>query len=80
MSKLSEWAARFDDNVRLYMLEKENDTTGLFQTQEVYGNGIPCYSFTNPVYHVWINDKWEMSCINYMSAYAYYKKHKGGAI
>ena len=42
MSKLSEWAARFGDNVRLYMLEKENDTTGLFQTQEVYGDGIPC--------------------------------------
>ena len=81
LSKLSEWAARFADNVRLCQLEKENETTGLYQTQEKYGDGNPRYSFTNPIYHVWINDKWEMSCVNYLSAYAYYEKHKkGGAL
>lgn len=73
MSNISEWAARFTDNVRLYKLEGDSDTTGLFQTQERYGDGVPCYSYTNPVYHVWINDKWELSCMNYREAVTVYE-------
>ena len=74
MSELSKWASRFEDNIRLCILEKKNDTTGLFQTQQRYGDGVPCYSFTNPVYHVWINDGWELSCMNYLEAEAYYER------
>lgn len=76
VSNLSEWAARFADNVRLCQLEEENNVTGLYQTQERYGDGVPCYSYTNPVYHVWINDKWALSCMSYHDAYAYYENHK----
>lgn len=74
MSELSEWAARFEDDVKLYQLEKKNETTGLYQTQQRYGNGVPCYSYTNPIYHVWINDIWELSCMNYLEAEAYYER------
>lgn len=74
MSALSEWVSQFEENIRLCQLEKQNDTTGLYQTQQRYGDGVPCYSFTNPVYYVWISDKWEMSCMNYLTANSYYEK------
>lgn len=74
MSELSKWASRFDPSIKLCVLEKKNDKTGLFQTQQRYGDGVPCYSYTNPVYHVWINDGWELSCMNYLEAEAYYER------
>lgn len=69
MSELSEWASRFADNVQLWRLESDSDVTGLFMTKERYGDGIPCYSYTTPVYHVWVDDKWVLSCMNYIEAY-----------
>lgn len=74
MTELTKWASRFGDDIRLCELEKKNDSTGLYQTQQRYGDGIPCYYFTNPVYHVWINDGWELSCMNYLEAEAYYER------
>ncbi len=73
MSALSEWAERcYKEGTICYRLESTNDTTGLYQTKSQYGNGVPCYMWTTPVYHVWINDKNITSTTNYRDAYAAY--------
>ena len=73
MSALSEWAERcYKDGIICYRLESANDTTGLYQTKSQYGNGVPCYMWTTPVYHVWIDDKNITSTTSYKDAYATY--------
>lgn len=72
MSSLSDWAARFGKNILLYGLESKNEITGLYKTIEKYGNGVPCYYYTSPVYHVWVNDKWILSTQNYAEAFKCY--------
>lgn len=52
MSNLSEWAARFGDDVILRRLEHDSDVTGLYETQRRIGDGVPCYSYTTPIFHV----------------------------
>ena len=74
MSNLLEWASKFGKDTVLCQLEKNNETTGLYQTQQRCGNGVSRYSFTDPVYHVWINDGWELSCMSYLAAEAFYEK------
>lgn len=75
MTKLSRWAETFTPKTSaLYRLEAKNDTTALFSCKERVGKGIPCYGWTSPVYHVWINDKWELVTMNYHEAYEYYKR------
>lgn len=77
MSNLSEWAERFDDNTILYRLEHESGVTGLFKTQRRIGDGVPCYSYTTPIYHVWVADKEIATTMNYGEAYQCYCKWKG---
>lgn len=43
-------------------------------TKTRIGNGVPCYYWTTPLYHVWINDKWELTTQNIHDAYAYYER------
>lgn len=74
MSKLSEWALRFKPNQELYCLESNGDTTGLFMMKEKIGNGIPCYSYLNPIYYIWINDSMVRSGMDYRSMYEIYRK------
>ena len=74
MSNLSDWASRFRSNVLLFQLEKYGETTGLYKTQEKYGSGVPCFSFTSPVYHVWLNDRCVLSCGNYSEALKTYER------
>jgi len=38
MSNLSEWAARFSDDVILRRLEHDSDVTGLYETQRRRGS------------------------------------------
>ena len=76
-TELSQWAERFDKNTFLYELEHESDTTGLFKTQRRYGDGIPSYSYTTPLYHVWVNDRELLVTMNYREAYQLYCKWKG---
>lgn len=77
MSNVSEWAERCQvQGIRLYRLEHESDVTALFQTKEQIGNGIPCYNWTTPVYHVWIDDKNVVSTTNYREAYGIYDQRR----
>lgn len=77
MSKLSKWAERcYVDGTEVHCLEQLSNTTGLFMTKKKIGNGIPCYSWTSPVYHIWINDKELFTCMNYLDAYEIYKNEK----
>lgn len=76
MSKLSEWASTFKPYDEVYCLERASDTTGLYMTKTRVGNGVPCYNWTSPIYHIWINDKQVFTCMNYRDAYEIYKKEK----
>ena len=76
-SEITQWAERFDKDTILYELERDSDTTGLFKTQRRYGNGVPCYSYTTPLYHVWVNNKELLVTMNYREAYQCYCKWKG---
>lgn len=74
MSKLNSWAERcYEQSIELYCLERDSSITGLYMTKEKIGNGIPCYNWTPPVYHVWIEDKNVLSCMDYRQAYEIYK-------
>lgn len=73
MGTLSEWAARFEDNIILQRLVGEGNS-GVFMTYERCGIGVPCYSYTSPVYHIWINDKYVMSCMNGFEAMQIYER------
>ncbi len=68
MTNLSEWANRFNANQYLYELEK-----GLYMMKEKQGNGIPCYSWSSPVYYVWARDKMILATMNYHEAYRRWK-------
>lgn len=70
MTKLSQWAKTLD---LLWRLNGIDDCTGLFKSQERIGNGVPCYNYTTPVYHVWVDDKWVCSTTNYAEAYNIYE-------
>ena len=75
MTNLSRWAETFNPKTQvLHRLEAKDDTTALFQSKERIGNGVPCYGWTSPVYHVWVQDKWELTTMNYLEAYEYYKR------
>jgi len=75
MTNLEQWASTFDNKTQhLYQLEKHNKTTGIYMTKDRYGNGVPCYYWTTPLYHVWINDKWELTTQNIHDAYACYER------
>lgn len=75
MTNLSRWASTFNPKTQvLFQLESFNDVTGLYQCKERIGNGVPCYNWTSPVYHVWVQDKWELTTMNYLDAYEYYKR------
>lgn len=75
MTDLSRWTSTFNPKTQvLFQLESFNDVTGLYQCKERIGNGVPCYNWTSPVYHVWVQDKWELTTMNYHEAYEYYKR------
>lgn len=42
--------------------------------KERVGDGIPCYSYLNPVYYVWINDRMVRTGMDYRAMYEIYKK------
>lgn len=68
MSELEQWANRFRENQYLYTLQRHGETTGLFEMKERYGDGVPCYNWTSPVFYVWVNDKCMLACMNYREA------------
>lgn len=77
MSKLKEWAERCrTQGIEVWCMGRDSDTTGLFMTKQKVGNGISCYSWTIPIYHVWVRDKCVLSCMNYREAYDHYEKEK----
>ena len=77
MSKLSKWAERcYVDGTEVHCLEQLSNTTGLFMTKKKIGNGIPCYSWTSPVYHIWINVKCLFTCLDYKTAYEIYENER----
>ncbi len=77
MSELSKWAERcYADGIEVWRFEHESDITGLYMTKKKIGDGIPCYSWTTPIYHVWVRDKCVLSCMNYREAYDRYGKEK----
>lgn len=76
MSELSAWAGRMKPAEQLYCLESENDTTGLYMMKERIGNGVPCYSYTSPIYFVWIDDVNVFNTMDYRTAYAVYENRR----
>lgn len=78
VSKLDEWVGRCcTQDIEVHRLEYVTEGTGLYMTKKKIGNGVPCYGWTTPVYHVWINDRNEVSTCNYQEAYYIYNKRKG---
>lgn len=74
MSALNDWAERcYKQGIVCWQLESNSQITGLYVTKERIGNGVPCYNWTSPVYHVWIEDKNVLSCMDYRQAYEIYK-------
>lgn len=77
MSKLNEWAEHCQqDGIEVCRLEHESDITGLYMTKKKIGDGVPCYKYTSPVYHIWINDKCLFTCLDYKTAYEIYENEK----
>lgn len=77
MGKLSEWAERcYAEGTILHQLNSKSDITGLYSTTQRIGNGIPCYNYLSPVYHVWINDRNVASSLSYLEAYGIYKERE----
>lgn len=77
MSNLSEWAERcYAEGTIVCRLNSKSDITGLYSTKQRIGNGVPCYNYLSPVYHVWINDRNVTSCLSYLDAYAVYKERE----
>lgn len=77
MSKLNEWAERCQqDGIEVWRLEHESDIKGLYMTKKKIGDGVPCYSYTSPVYHIWINDKCLFTCLDYKTAYEIYENER----
>lgn len=74
MRGLREWAERCcKRGIEVWCMEKDSDTTGVYMTKQKIGEGKPCYSWTTPVYHAWVNDKCVLSCTNYKEAYGRYQ-------
>lgn len=76
MSKLNEWAERCQqDGIEVWKLDHESDK-GLYMTKKKIGDGVPYYSYTSPVYHIWINDKCLFTCLDYKTAYEIYENER----
>lgn len=45
-------------------------------TKKKIGDGVPYYSYTSPVYHIWINDKCLFTCLDYKTAYEIYENER----
>ena len=72
MSALNDWAERcYNQGIECWQLESSSRLTGLYMTKEKIGNG----NWTSPVYHVWVEDKNVLSCMNYRQAYEIYRRN-----
>lgn len=77
MGNLTEWCERcLAQGIWYYQLERHSATTGLFETKKQYGDGVPCYMWTTPVFHVWIDDKNVVSTTNYREACGIYDQRR----
>lgn len=76
MSELNDWAERcYKQGIECWQLESSSQITGLYMTKKKVGSGVPCYGWTSPVYHVWVEDKNVLSCIDYRQAYEIYRRN-----
>jgi hypothetical protein len=78
MSNLSDWSERcFRQGIEVHQLKNYNEVTGLYMTKQRIGDGNPCYYYTFPMYHVWVNDVNLYTLVGYSSAYNLYLKEVG---
>lgn len=57
----------------LWLLESKGSVR-LLKVNRLIGDGIPCYYYTNPVYHVWVGDNWALRTTNYQEALMVYRR------